>query len=101
MAYDTSIADFEQSAKYMEQAIEAQKAREQTSEVQQTIDDLSTMREDILNKIAEVRDTKQLVNYSVKKFNSNSGIYNFWNLLFFTAQKQFDVEEWWLHCIIG
>ncbi|XP_055309154.1 protein NASP homolog isoform X2 [Sitodiplosis mosellana] len=61
MAYDTSIADFEQSANYMKQAIEAQTAREQTPEVKQTIDDLSKMREDILNKIAEVEETKQLL----------------------------------------
>lgn len=61
MAYDTSIADFEESANYMNQAIEAQRAREQTSEVKKTIDDLTIMREDILNKIVEVQETKQLV----------------------------------------
>lgn len=61
MAYDTSIIDFEQSANYMKQAIEIQKAKDQTAEVQQTIDDLSKMREDILNKIAEVEETKELL----------------------------------------
>lgn len=64
MAYDTSIADFRKSAEYMQQAIDAQKATEQTAKVQQTIEDLTTMREDILNKIAEVEETKQLVSLS-------------------------------------
>lgn len=62
MAYDDSIADFEKSAYYLNQAIEAQKALEQTPDVEKTIDDLKTMREDILNKIAEVQETKQMVN---------------------------------------
>lgn len=69
MAYDTSIADFEESANYMKQAIEKQKEREQTPEVQQTIDDLTKMREDILNKIEEVKETKQLVNDSMEIMN--------------------------------
>lgn len=72
MAYDTSIADFEQSANYMLQAIEAQKAREHSADVQQTIEDLSKMREDILNKIAEVEETKQLLK---SNFMSKSGGY--------------------------
>lgn len=54
MAFDSSIADFNQSADYINQAIEAQRSRDQTPEIQQTIDDLTKMREDILNKIAEV-----------------------------------------------
>ncbi|XP_031637897.1 histone-binding protein N1/N2-like [Contarinia nasturtii] len=59
--FEASIADFEGSANYMNQAIEALKEKEQTPEIQKTIDDLSTMREDILNKIAEVQETKQLL----------------------------------------
>lgn len=61
MAYDASIADFQQSAEYIHQAIEAKKACDQTPEVQQTIDDLTKVREDILNKIADVKETKQMV----------------------------------------
>lgn len=63
MSYDTSIADFQKSAEFMQQAIDAQKAREQTADVKQTIEDLTKMREDILNKIAEVEETKQLVGF--------------------------------------
>lgn len=55
------MEDFQKSADYMQQVIEAQKAREETPEIKQTIDDLTTMREDIINKIAEVQETKQLV----------------------------------------
>lgn len=61
MSYDKSMEDFQKSADYMQQVIEAQKAREETPEIKQTIDDLTTMREDIINKIAEVQETKQLV----------------------------------------
>lgn len=61
MAYDESMNDFQQSADYMQQAIEIQKTREQTSEVKKTIDDLTNLKEDILNKIAEVQETKELV----------------------------------------
>lgn len=67
MAYDDSIADFEKSAYYLNQAIEAQKALEQTPDVEKTIDDLKTMREDILNKIAEVQETKQMVSDSAER----------------------------------
>lgn len=63
MEYDSSIADFEQSANFMNQAIEVEKAKEQTPQTKQTIEDLTNMREDILNKIIEVQETKQLVNY--------------------------------------
>lgn len=71
MSYDTSIADFQKSADLMQQAIDALKAREQTSDVQQTIEDLTKMREDILNKIAEVEETKQLVSHR-QIFKANS-----------------------------
>lgn len=72
MSYDTSIADFRQSADYMQQAIEVQKAREQTPEIKQTIEDLTTMREDILNKIGEVEETKQLVSFCDLPINSTN-----------------------------
>lgn len=61
MAYDKSMTDFQQSADYIQQAIEIQKGREQTSETKKTIDDLTQLKEDILNKIAEVQETKELV----------------------------------------
>lgn len=63
-AYDESMADFQQSADYMAEAINAQKAREQSADVLQTIEDLTKMREDILIKIADVKETKELVWYS-------------------------------------
>lgn len=62
-AYDKSIADFKQSADYMQQAIEIQKTKEQTPEVKQAIEDLTKMREDINNKIIDVEETKQLVSF--------------------------------------
>lgn len=65
MSYDQSIADFQKSADYMKEAIEAQKKLEQTPQVEQTIDDLTKMREDILDKIADVQESKQLVSISV------------------------------------
>lgn len=68
MSYDQSIADFQMSADYMKQAIEAQKELEQTPQVEQTIDDLSTMRDDILNKIVDVKESKQMVNSYIRKF---------------------------------
>lgn len=61
MAYDTSMADFQLSADYIQKAIEALGPQEQTEEMKQTIDDLVKMREDILNKIIEVQETKELV----------------------------------------
>lgn len=61
MAYDASIADLQKSADYMQQAIEAQKKLEQTPAVEQLIDDLTKTREDIIIKMADVKETKQLV----------------------------------------
>lgn len=61
MAYDDAIVDFETSARYMNQVIETEKTKEQTPEIQKTIEDLTSMREDIINKIVEVQETKQLV----------------------------------------
>lgn len=58
------MADFQQSADYMAEAINAQKDREQSADVLQTIEDLTKMREDILIKIADVKETKELVWYS-------------------------------------
>lgn len=69
MSYDQSIADFQQSADYMKQAIEAQKELPQTAQVEQTIDDLTKMREDILNKIADVQESKQLVCIKIISIN--------------------------------
>lgn len=60
--YDASIADLQKSADYMQQAIEAQKKLEQTPAVEQLIDDLTKTREDIIVKMADVQETKQLVN---------------------------------------
>lgn len=65
LSYDQSIADFQKSAEYMKEAIEAQKKLEQTPQVEQTIDDLTKMREDILVKIADVQESKQLVSVCV------------------------------------
>lgn len=67
MSYDQSIADFQKSAEYMKEAIEAQKKLEQTTQVEQTIDDLTKMREDILVKIADVQESKQLVSLSADR----------------------------------
>ena len=50
--YDASIADFQQSADYIQQAIEAKK---------KLIDDLTKIRENIINKIAEVQKAKKMV----------------------------------------
>lgn len=61
MNYDASIADLQKSADYIHQAIEAQKRLEQTPAVEQLIDDLTKMREDIIIKMADVQETKQLV----------------------------------------
>lgn len=61
MAYDKSIVDFQLSADYIQQAIDAKKKEESTPAIQQTIEDLANMREDIINKIAEVEETKQMV----------------------------------------
>lgn len=60
--YDQSIEDLQKSADYMQQSIEAQKKLEQTPAVEQLIDDLTKTREDIMVKIADVQETKQLVN---------------------------------------
>lgn len=62
MAYDESMTDFQQSADCMQQAIDIQKARERSPEIEKTIEDLSKLKTDILNKIAEVQETKELVN---------------------------------------
>lgn len=62
--YDASIADLQKSADYMQKAIEAQKKLEQTPAVQQLIDDLTKTREDIIVKMADVQETKQLVNWN-------------------------------------
>lgn len=61
LSYDQSIADFQKSAEYMKEAIEEQKKMEQTPQIEQTIEDLTAMREDILVKIADVQESKQLV----------------------------------------
>lgn len=61
MNYDKAIEEFQKSADYMKKAIELQKTYEQTPQIEQTIDDLTKMREDILNKIADVQESKQLV----------------------------------------
>lgn len=61
LAYDASVADFQLSADFMTEAINTQKSQEQTPEIIQTIEDLTKMREDILTKIADVQETKDMV----------------------------------------
>lgn len=61
MAYDESITDFQQSADYMQNHIQSLLATEQTPEIEKTIEDLFKVKEDILNKIVEVQETKDLV----------------------------------------
>lgn len=67
MNYEASIADLQKSADYIHQAIEAQKKLEQTPQIEQLIDDLTKTREDIIIKMADVQETKQLVRKFQKK----------------------------------
>lgn len=61
MAYDESIADLQKSADYMQKSIDSQKQLEPSPAVEQLIDDLTKTREDIIIKMADVQETKQLV----------------------------------------
>lgn len=58
------MTDFKLSADFINEAINSQKDKEQTAVVVQTIEDLTKVREDILNKIADVQETKEMVEYS-------------------------------------
>lgn len=59
--YDASIADLQKAADYIQQLIEVEKKAEQTPTAQQLIDDLTKTRDDIIVKISDVQETKQLV----------------------------------------
>lgn len=65
MNYDKAIDEFKKSADHMGKAIEQQKTYEQTPQIEQTIEDLTKMREDIRNKIADVQESKQLVSINI------------------------------------